>query len=81
MTFNLHASFVNPQRTVTAAPFELTEEGWGEFEIVVAVSNIGTVTDGYDKQVTPAIMALIVSLVLHAINCHSLMQAVNQHTQ
>ena len=33
VTFQLHASFPNPLRVVHGPPFELTETGWGEFEI------------------------------------------------
>mmetsp|Transcript_25709 Transcript_25709/g.45768 ORF Transcript_25709/g.45768 Transcript_25709/m.45768 type:complete len:213 (-) Transcript_25709:333-971(-) len=35
--FHLHPSFTNPNRTVDSPPFELTETGWGEFEIVIQV--------------------------------------------
>eukprot|EP00250_Pteridium_aquilinum_P020035 c24678_g1_i1 orf=349-1068(-) len=35
--FTLHPSFNNPTRVVEAAPFELTEVGWGEFEIGITV--------------------------------------------
>lgn len=37
VTFQLHETFLNPQRAVTAPPFELTEEGWGEFELGVTL--------------------------------------------
>jgi transcription initiation factor IIF auxiliary subunit len=37
VVFNLHASFNNPQRIIHQAPFELTEEGWGEFEMSIVV--------------------------------------------
>ncbi|KIZ04869.1 putative Protein AF-9 like protein [Monoraphidium neglectum] len=37
VTFNLHASFNNPQRIIHAPPFELTEEGWGEFEMSIVL--------------------------------------------
>ena len=37
VTFNLHVSFQNPSRTIEKPPFELTETGWGEFEIGVVV--------------------------------------------
>ncbi|KAI8468593.1 MAG: yeats-domain-containing protein [Monoraphidium minutum] len=37
VTFNLHASFNNPSRAVAVPPFELTEEGWGEFEMSVVL--------------------------------------------
>ncbi|XP_055548000.1 YEATS domain-containing protein 4 [Wyeomyia smithii] len=35
--FKLHESYVNPNRVVTKPPFEVTETGWGEFEIVIKV--------------------------------------------
>eukprot|EP01112_Ceratiomyxa_fruticulosa_P022396 TRINITY_DN8178_c0_g3_i2.p1 TRINITY_DN8178_c0_g3~~TRINITY_DN8178_c0_g3_i2.p1 ORF type:complete len:215 (+),score=48.39 TRINITY_DN8178_c0_g3_i2:294-938(+) len=33
VVFHLHPSFKNPKRVVEAPPFEIQEEGWGEFEI------------------------------------------------
>lgn len=35
--FKLHESYANPNRIVTKAPYELTETGWGEFEIVIKI--------------------------------------------
>lgn len=37
VVFQLHASFDNPMREYTHPPYELTETGWGEFEIAVLV--------------------------------------------
>ncbi|KAF8058402.1 TAF14B [Scenedesmus sp. PABB004] len=37
VTFNLHTSFQVPVRHVEAPPFEVTETGWGEFEIGVVL--------------------------------------------
>jgi hypothetical protein len=37
VTFTLHPSFKQAVRTLTAPPFELTETGWGEFEIGISV--------------------------------------------
>mmetsp|Transcript_9532 Transcript_9532/g.24183 ORF Transcript_9532/g.24183 Transcript_9532/m.24183 type:complete len:213 (+) Transcript_9532:264-902(+) len=37
VVFQLHPSFPNPNRTVDTPPYELTETGWGEFEIGVQV--------------------------------------------
>lgn len=37
VVFHLHHSFQEPVREVTEQPFELTETGWGEFEINVHV--------------------------------------------
>lgn len=35
--FQLHNSFENPTRVVEEPPFELTETGWGEFEIGITI--------------------------------------------
>mmetsp|Transcript_6673 Transcript_6673/g.20210 ORF Transcript_6673/g.20210 Transcript_6673/m.20210 type:complete len:220 (+) Transcript_6673:69-728(+) len=35
--FNLHESFDPPKRIVTAPPYEVTETGWGEFEVNIRV--------------------------------------------
>jgi hypothetical protein len=35
VTFALHPSFTNPDRDVEFPPYELTECGWGEFDITV----------------------------------------------
>lgn len=35
--FGLHASFANANRMVEYPPFELTEVGWGEFDITVTL--------------------------------------------
>lgn len=37
VTFELHETFKDPRRTVDAQPFEVTEQGWGEFEIGVTL--------------------------------------------
>jgi len=35
--FKLHSSFDNPNRVILKPPFEVTEVGWGEFEIIVVL--------------------------------------------
>ncbi|CAG9114945.1 YEATS domain-containing protein 4 [Plutella xylostella] len=35
--FKLHESYANPNRIVLKPPYELTETGWGEFEIVIKI--------------------------------------------
>lgn len=35
--FKLHDSYPNPNRVVTKPPYEVTESGWGEFEIVIKI--------------------------------------------
>lgn len=37
VTFHLHASFANPTRVLTSAPYRVTETGWGEFSIMISV--------------------------------------------
>ncbi|KAI8331232.1 yeats-domain-containing protein [Chlamydoabsidia padenii] len=37
VVFKLHETYPNPLRTVDQPPFELTETGWGEFEIAIKV--------------------------------------------
>ena len=37
VNFKLHDSYSNSNRTVTKPPYEVTETGWGEFEIVIKV--------------------------------------------
>ncbi|GAB2291742.1 Transcription initiation factor TFIID subunit 14b [Dionaea muscipula] len=35
--FQLHSSFNNPTRVMESPPFELSESGWGEFEIAITL--------------------------------------------
>jgi YEATS domain-containing protein 4 len=35
VVFQLHPSFNNPTRVVESPPFEVSECGWGEFEIAI----------------------------------------------
>ncbi|XP_020592194.1 transcription initiation factor TFIID subunit 14b isoform X2 [Phalaenopsis equestris] len=37
VVFQLHPSFNNPTRVVESPPFELSESGWGEFEIAITL--------------------------------------------
>lgn len=37
VVFQLHPSFNNPTRVVESPPFELSECGWGEFEIAITL--------------------------------------------
>lgn len=37
VTFTLHPSFINPIQTIESPPFEITEYGWGEFEIKIII--------------------------------------------
>ncbi|KAG6651633.1 hypothetical protein I3843_06G121400 [Carya illinoinensis] len=37
VVFQLHSSFKNPTRVVESPPFELSEAGWGEFEIAITL--------------------------------------------
>ncbi|CAG0891474.1 unnamed protein product [Darwinula stevensoni] len=35
--FKLHESYTNQNRVVTKPPYEVTETGWGEFEIIIKI--------------------------------------------
>jgi len=48
VVFKLHDSFVNPLRTFDKPPYELSETGWGEFEISI---NIYFTEDSGEKPV------------------------------
>ena len=37
VVFQLHPSFPQPVRELTAPPFEVTEKGWGEFEATIRI--------------------------------------------
>ncbi|KAH7591732.1 Protein AF-9 -like protein [Nakaseomyces glabratus] len=37
VVFKLHETYPNPVRTIEAPPFELTETGWGEFDINIKI--------------------------------------------
>jgi transcription initiation factor IIF auxiliary subunit len=37
VAFTLHSSFAQPVRELTAPPYEVHEEGWGEFDVVIKV--------------------------------------------
>ncbi|KAK6964918.1 YEATS domain-containing protein 4 [Biomphalaria glabrata] len=37
VNFKLHDSYPNPNRVVTKPPYEVTETGWGEFEIIIKI--------------------------------------------
>ena len=38
VTFHLHESFQNAHRNITTPPFEITENGWGEFEAMIDIT-------------------------------------------
>ncbi|KAF3335818.1 Protein AF-9-like protein [Carex littledalei] len=37
VVFQLHPSFNNPTRVIEAPPYEVSESGWGEFEIAISL--------------------------------------------
>ena len=37
VNFKLHDSYANQNRVLTKPPYEVTETGWGEFEIVIKI--------------------------------------------
>ncbi|KAF7294190.1 hypothetical protein HMN09_01147400 [Mycena chlorophos] len=49
VTFKLHDTYANPQRNIDKPPFEVTETGWGEFEVQIKITFI---TDAGEKPIT-----------------------------
>ncbi|GER42314.1 YEATS family protein [Striga asiatica] len=43
--FQLHSSFNNPTRVIDNPPFEVSESGWGEFEIAITLHFHSDITD------------------------------------
>lgn len=41
VTYTLHPTFANPVRTLKLPPFRVEEQGWGEFDIPIAVHLVG----------------------------------------
>lgn len=41
VTYTLHPTFQNPIRTLKLAPFRVEEQGWGEFDIPIAIHLVG----------------------------------------
>ncbi|ESO07050.1 hypothetical protein HELRODRAFT_92407, partial [Helobdella robusta] len=37
MNFKLHESYANTNRVITRPPYEVTETGWGEFEVIIKI--------------------------------------------
>ncbi|KZW04163.1 yeats-domain-containing protein [Exidia glandulosa HHB12029] len=37
VTFKLHETYPNPNRNIDKPPFEVTETGWGEFEVMIRI--------------------------------------------
>ncbi|KAF9238834.1 yeats family protein [Melanogaster broomeanus] len=49
VTFKLHETYANPSRNVDRPPFEVSETGWGEFEIQI---RINFVAESGEKAIT-----------------------------
>ncbi|GEQ68858.1 hypothetical protein JCM33374_g2527 [Metschnikowia sp. JCM 33374] len=41
VTYTLHPTFANPIRALKQSPFKVEEQGWGEFDIPIAVHLVG----------------------------------------
>lgn len=41
VTYTLHPTFANPTRTIKTHPFRVEEQGWGEFDIPIAIHLAG----------------------------------------
>jgi len=49
VTFKLHESYTDPLRVCNHPPFQVTETGWGEFEVVIKIYFVG---DGTERPAT-----------------------------
>lgn len=49
VTFKLHDTYPTPTRNIDKPPFEVTETGWGEFEIIIRITFI---TEAAEKTMT-----------------------------
>ncbi|XP_056338169.1 YEATS domain-containing protein 4 isoform X1 [Oenanthe melanoleuca] len=65
--FKLHESYGNPLRVVTKPPYEITETGWGEFEIIIKIFFI----DPNERPLEQAVLRLVgcFSLLLFLEGC------------
>lgn len=41
VTYTLHPTFANPVRSLKSPPFKVEEQGWGEFDVPIAVHLVG----------------------------------------
>jgi YEATS domain-containing protein 4 len=51
VTFHLHPSFNEPKRVLVEPPYEVTETGWGEFEIAIEIKFLPFVGEDKEKLV------------------------------
>ena len=42
VSFTLHQSFAIPNRDITSPPYEVHEQGWGEFDVQIKVSRLSS---------------------------------------
>ncbi|XP_045409345.1 YEATS domain-containing protein 4 isoform X1 [Lemur catta] len=59
--FKLHESYGNPLRVVTKPPYEITETGWGEFEIIIKIFFI----DPNERPNMPSYLSVCSSVTSH----------------
>jgi YEATS family len=76
VSFALHASFAIPNRELTAPPYEVHEQGWGEFDVQIKVS-----LTAYAYQCKPGLLWFSVSdLFATAVEISSLLASVQKRT-
>jgi len=75
--FKLHESYTESIRTVTKPPYEVTETGWGEFEVIIKIYFV----DNAERPVTLYHLLKLFSNPLLAHQCHygSLGQLVSEY--
>lgn len=70
MTFQLHHSFTEANREISTQPFQVTENGWGEFTVGVKVSfTADAKASPAPAQFEPGTLISHVSFHIHEMNC------------
>lgn len=58
--FKLHESYTNQNRIVVKPPYEISETGWGEFEIVIKIHF-------HDPNERPVSLSYYIAIIINLI--------------
>ena len=70
ITFKLHETYDNPIRTLESPPYQITETGWGEFEIIIKIHFKSNIELGINEKN----FQIFHSLKLHPYNPQQMLQ-------